>query len=550
MAQNPKVQNILQGLAKQNNPLGRQAQGALDFGASNRSALAAPPKPTQPKPTQPKALPFRQAATPAPTSAPGTGSTVSNLQSAAQGGPLANAANYLLGSGLLPGGASPTATQAIPPGATIPQLQQMYAAYMQANPSADQTTSPYLAQLHQRADQLRGLQGTTQQAQAAGGMIYGGNPSAPSAAARGAPGEIPPSNYYQQGVGVLQQLQQAYNQPLNVQGSPEYAAIQAAAQQSGQQSAQAAMENLNRRGILDSSQTAYEVGQAYAQANTAALPQEIAAAQQARQQSLQGMQTMFGNYQSLGQQQYQQQIQQQQARIAAQQQQLDNAINNVKTLGHVDNQSSIILGVPVGTLSADAVKAADQLQAANARAQESLNAAQIRANAQVQAATIRGPSSRGAQANTFGPTGNLSVAQALAYWKVTGLAQGVPRVPDGTPYPRGNGQQLAAIEKLLSEADANVRNAGAVGQQPNAADAAAVQKYSQQLAGLAQGDQGFNLPIEQASIQGALIKGIPASQATSRVTAGIQSGHYTQAQGQQLIDFINSLPSPYPGAGS
>ncbi|OCT12641.1 hypothetical protein A8709_33055 [Paenibacillus pectinilyticus] len=113
--------------------------------------------------------------------------------------------------------------------------------------------------------------------------------------------------YTQQITDILAHLNAATQAPpVDVYSSPQYAAAQAQAQRGVAEGQRQSRENLNRRGILDSSLTSSQANQIAANSNeyltTQLVPQIQAQLQAQRQQELQAQQNMFQNYFNLSNQ--------------------------------------------------------------------------------------------------------------------------------------------------------------------------------------------------------------------------------------------------------
>lgn len=201
---------------------------------------------------------------------------------------------------------------------------------------------------------------------------------------------------------LLSRFNQQSSRPFqyNPQADPQYQALLQQAQRGAQQATRTAEEELNARGILNSTVTSDRLGQIQQQAQqsvTDLIPQLQQQAYSQRQNELNNLLQQLGLYQGLEAQQYergfnQQQfteqqrqfnqqyglqeqqlqaelennkfyrgLQQQQLDLQKQQQNLENAWNRVNQLGYVDNQASTILGIKVGTPSAQARQAAEEL---------------------------------------------------------------------------------------------------------------------------------------------------------------------------------------------
>lgn len=247
--------------------------------------------------------------------------------------------------------------------------------------------------------------------------------------------QFDPRSFYQPAQQYVQQLQQgggSYQSPYtgqiqgllqDIQGAQfEYDPSQdAALQQAQKQSMQANLEEMNARGILNSTVTA-ERGQQVAQQ---LVPQYEQQAYSRFQNELSQKYQMASFLQSMEQQAYNtyqdqlnnkyriadymfkladneyamfkdeiaQREQQAQAeydmaiqQMELEQKQVDSAWKRVSNLGYVDNEASVILGVAAGTLSKDAREAVDKYNQALAAQQRSIAASYGRTAMTIQAA--------------------------------------------------------------------------------------------------------------------------------------------------------------------
>jgi hypothetical protein len=120
-----------------------------------------------------------------------------------------------------------------------------------------------------------------------------------------------------------------------------------AAEGQGLRAGNLAMEQLNTRGILNSSVTTDRVAQIRQQALTDVLPAIMERTYGIQQDELRNMIGLANLYM--------QQVQTEQDRESkASQQKLDNAWSRVKNIGYVDNEASLVLGIPAGTISSEA----------------------------------------------------------------------------------------------------------------------------------------------------------------------------------------------------
>jgi len=125
------------------------------------------------------------------------------------------------------------------------------------------------------------------------------------------------------------------------------------------------MVQMNARGILPSSITRDQI----AKAAMSLLPQYQQQFYSQQQAQFGNLANLLGAYSGIEQQQYERQVAAEEKRLAnekakieAEEKEINRAWDRVKNLGYVDNLASITLGVPVGTLSADAQKAYDERQ--------------------------------------------------------------------------------------------------------------------------------------------------------------------------------------------
>lgn len=183
---------------------------------------------------------------------------------------------------------------------------------------------------------------------------------------------------YQSQVGdILSQLRERVTSPQDITQTPYYKQSMEGLQAQQDIASRASLEAMNARNILNSSITSDRDSQIRAQILAGALPGIYQTAQQMQQAETGNLLNMLNAYQGLEQQEYQRGTTQEQqqyerqrqeeqdrlsaesARIEQEQTQLQNAWNRVKNIGYVDNIASITLGLPVGTLSADAQKAVE-----------------------------------------------------------------------------------------------------------------------------------------------------------------------------------------------
>ena len=166
---------------------------------------------------------------------------------------------------------------------------------------------------------------------------------------------------------VLQQLQQVQQQPINVEQLPEFGAMQNVAKQRGDIASRQAMETLNQRGILNSSITADNVAQIQQQAQTEILPTLLERAYGLRKEQAQQL-TQLLNYYSKEEQNQQAMHQKAEEakrenlklQITQKEKNIKAALDRIDALGYADNFAAQVLGIPVGTPSQAAKKAAEE----------------------------------------------------------------------------------------------------------------------------------------------------------------------------------------------
>mgnify|MGYP001057867503 CR=1 FL=1 len=130
-------------------------------------------------------------------------------------------------------------------------------------------------------------------------------------------------------------------------------------QQAQGQAQRSVMEEMNRRGLLTSTMTGDRASQATAQL----IPQYEQMAYGRHQQEIQNVFNQLNAAMQIENQEYSRYIDQynmEMDRINLERQQINDAWNRVSNMGYVDNESSLILGVPAGTLSVEAQAAQEQ----------------------------------------------------------------------------------------------------------------------------------------------------------------------------------------------
>jgi hypothetical protein len=213
---------------------------------------------------------------------------------------------------------------------------------------------------------------------------------------------------------ILTQIKQRLNQNYDYTTDPYYQSQVQLAEQQGQQASQQSMEELNARGILNSTITADRVAQAMQNARTERLPGAISQANQMRQSETGNILSMLNAYAGLEGQDYtrwrqadqdaltrentiytrQRQVEQDQIaknKLAIDQAEtkLKNAWERVKNVGYVDNTASVVLGLPVNTPTLEAQKIYDTLANQLNIAREDNDAAMERVRVQEESALQR-----------------------------------------------------------------------------------------------------------------------------------------------------------------
>lgn len=166
---------------------------------------------------------------------------------------------------------------------------------------------------------------------------------------------------------LLAQVQQMSAQPVGAEDYPGYAASMEAAKGDIAKATQQVMENMNRRGILNStvtSDTSQELGQ---QIMAQLIPTLIEKAYGLRQNQIQNLMGMVnqllgirGQEYSMAQDAYNRQLEIQKQAIEEEERKIQRAYDEIKTMGYVTNYASIVLGVPVNTPSFEAQKFVQQ----------------------------------------------------------------------------------------------------------------------------------------------------------------------------------------------
>lgn len=242
---------------------------------------------------------------------------------------------------------------------------------------------------------------------------------------------------------VLALIKQKIEQPIDITQDPSFKAYMDLAQQNIQKASRTIMERLNSRGILNSTITRDQLATAEQEIMASIMPMIFQAAQTTRQNELKNFFDLLGAYQSESKSQYSRQRDSQQAAIDerkiqieeeklrlqeekqavefaekqmqaeldAEEKRVKAALDRVKALGYVDNQSAVVLGLPVGSKTLEAQKAYDSKQAELARISISARAAATSAaNAAISGDRLRMEQSK------------AEFSQLVQVWKGTGKA--------------------------------------------------------------------------------------------------------------------------------
>ncbi len=180
---------------------------------------------------------------------------------------------------------------------------------------------------------------------------------------------------------ILAQLQAKYNQAVDIEGNPIYIAGLNAANLQADKAAQKTMEQMNSRGILNSTVTGDRVAQARQDTIASILPalmEKVYNINANEVSQLINLANLYGNQSNQWEEQQiaaqQAQAAKMQAQIEAKEAEVKQALEIVKALGYANNWAASILGIEPGTSSFEAQKAAAELQ-------KSLEVAKIQANA-------------------------------------------------------------------------------------------------------------------------------------------------------------------------
>ncbi|MHB1420467.1 MAG: hypothetical protein ACYCX4_12945 [Bacillota bacterium] len=236
---------------------------------------------------------------------------------------------------------------------------------------------------------------------------------------------------------IFGQYKKITETPFDITTSPQYAALQNWAKVQGDIASQQALEELNRRGIVNSTIAADRVAQIRAQVEASILPKLIESAQSLRQGELSNLSTMFGmanntlnSFITLESHAFDQYLALQKQQIDAKEKEIDNAWESVKNLGYANNEAALTLGIAPGTPSFEAQKyvvdwqnkfklarqnADDSMARIKAQATESMK----RVQAQAKAAMARTQSSNAASMSRA--QANIKAAADRAAAKTTSL---------------------------------------------------------------------------------------------------------------------------------
>jgi hypothetical protein len=173
---------------------------------------------------------------------------------------------------------------------------------------------------------------------------------------------------------ILSQIREQMAKPFNPEEYPQYNALIQWAQQQGDIAARQALEDLNRRGIVNSTVAADRVAQARQNAMIQILPTILQQAYGIRQDEIQNLFNLLGIYGGLEEQAYKRsseleqkvydravaaqeaELEKEKQRLEAEEKRIKAMWDRVENLGYVDNEASVVLNVPVGTLAADVRK--------------------------------------------------------------------------------------------------------------------------------------------------------------------------------------------------
>jgi len=235
-------------------------------------------------------------------------------------------------------------------------------------------------------------------------------PPAPSLTALQTP--TPPQVPYQEQLAdILGQLRERVEAPFRPEDYPGYEALRELAEREAQQASLRALEELNARGVLGSTMAAEAVAQAQQDAMLRMMPVILERAYGMRQDEIANLMNLLEAYRGLGAEEYarqwqaaqwtyEQQLQAALRAVEMEQARVRAAWDRVKMLGYVDNEASVVLGLPVGTPSFQARKAAEdrmhELEMQKRAMQHEAGLARMKEEAATQGAAIRA-ATRGAR---------------------------------------------------------------------------------------------------------------------------------------------------------
>jgi hypothetical protein len=247
---------------------------------------------------------------------------------------------------------------------------------------------------------------------------------------------------------LMKLLETEISTPYDPANDPQYNILLELAKQNAGKAGQQTMEELNARGILNSTITGDRTAEIQQDYMTQATQQATQNAQIAKQEKINNIlsqlgiqtrqeETSYGRGMEAGQMGSdanqdrmsnitglldtlrEKELTDKKIQIEEQQRTLDNAWNRVQSLGYVDNQASVALGIPVGTPSFEAKKYYQDRKDRLAE-QATDNARQWESIKQSKA--------------------DQSLGVLMDIWQKTGTAPaGIPGVPQGTPLYNKNG---------------------------------------------------------------------------------------------------------------
>ena len=171
---------------------------------------------------------------------------------------------------------------------------------------------------------------------------------------------------------LVGRLQEMISRPFNPEDYPGYQALEETVKRQAAKASLRALEELNARGILNSTIAAEKVAQIEQEYWIQALPLILERAYGMRQDEIRNLMALLDYYRRAAEEEYsreweyqtwmyEQQLAQLQMAIEEQERQIKSAWERVNNLGYVDNAASAVLGLPVGTPSWEAKKTAEQM---------------------------------------------------------------------------------------------------------------------------------------------------------------------------------------------